>query len=329
MKLLVAYLRARAGTASLAAALCGVFLLFAWLSGMERSLALYCLLLWAAVCALALALGFAGFFRRHRALEDTKARLLITPDCLPAPGSLLEEDYQELLHLVLEDRSEQRRRADRRAGEMKDTFGLWAHQIKNPLAAMRLILQQEESPDPGELEQELFETEQYVEMALNYLRLDSESTDFVLRPCRLDGIIRQAVKKYARQFIRRRISLAYEGTELQVVSDEKWLGFVLEQLISNALKYTNRGTVRIYTRGDRLFIQDTGIGIAQEDLPRIFDKGYTGYNGRADRKSTGLGLWLCRRTLEQLGHEISASSVSGQGTELCIRFKTEENHEAE
>ncbi len=320
MKLFWGYLKARWGTAALAVLLCGLFLLLGWAGGLETELLWYSLLLWAAVCAAGLAWGFARYRGRHRALEEAKTRLLLTPDCLPPAGDLLEEDYQSLLDLALADRALLRTQADRQGRELEETFGLWAHQIKNPLAAMRLILQQGEPIEAGELEQELFETEQYVEMALNYLRLGSESTDYVFRPCPLDQVIRRAVKKYARQFIRRRIRLDYEGTELTVVTDEKWLGFVLEQLLSNALKYTLSGSVSIRTGENSLTIADTGIGIAPEDLPRVFEKGYTGYNGRAQQKSTGLGLWLCRQVLNRLGHEIRLSSVPGEGTEATVIF---------
>ena len=320
MKLFWEYFISRIGTAALAAVLCGVMLLCGWLSGLERGAILYCLLLWAAICAVALAAGFTRFFRRHQALEDAARKIILSPGALPQPGDRLEEDYQQLLELVLADRTELRKETDRRYREQRDTFTLWAHQIKNPIAAMGLLLQQEPVENRSELEQELFEIEQYVDMVLNYLRLGSESTDFVLRRCELDEVIRKALKKYAKQFIRRRISLEYEETGLTVLTDEKWLGFVLEQLLSNALKYTVKGTIHVFAENNSLKIRDTGMGIAAEDLPRVFEKGYTGYNGRTDKKSTGLGLWLCRRVLHELGHEISLTSAPGEGTEVTIAF---------
>ena len=320
MKLFLDYLKSRTGTAALAAALCAVLLLSGWLSGLEPGALGYCVLLWAAVCAAALGLGFARFRRRHLALEGAMRRILLSPDAVPPPADRLEEDYGELLRLVLEDRAALKGETDRRYRELRDTFTLWAHQIKNPIAAMRLLLQQEPGEQNAELEQELFEIEQYVEMILNFLRLGSESTDFVLRRCSLDAVIRPVVKKYAAQFIRKRIRLEYEGTEQTVLGDEKWLGFVVEQLLSNALKYTRQGTIRIQAGDNCLKIKDSGIGIAAEDLPRVFEKGYTGYNGRADKKSTGLGLWLCRRVLTELGYGIRISSVPGEGTEVTVDF---------
>lgn len=151
------------------------------------------------------------------------------------------------------------------------------------------------------------------------LRLDSESSDYVIREFELDPFIRRSVKKFAGEFISKRLSLELEPSGASVVSDEKWLAFVVEQVLSNSLKYTREGSVRIYLAEPKtLCIRDTGIGIAPEDLPRIFDKGYTGLNGRADLRASGLGLYLCRRVCRKLGHEISAVSAPGKGTEIRI-----------
>ena len=158
-----------------------------------------------------------------------------------------------------------------------------------------------------------------MEMALNWMRLGSDSKDFLFREYALDGIIRQAIRKYAPQFIRRRIRLVYEPAEGKVLTDEKWLLFIIEQLLSNAVKYTQQGSVSIRVVPEKVLeIEDTGIGIAPEDVPRIFEKGFTGYNGRADKKSTGLGLYLCRLTAEKLSHKISVESQVGVGTKVSI-----------
>ncbi len=165
------------------------------------------------------------------------------------------------------------------------------------------------------LEVELLKIEQYVEMVLSYLRLDSDSTDYVLRDCQLDEILRQAVRKLAKMFILKKITLDFQETGKTVLTDGKWLAFVVEQVLSNALKYTPEGgTIRIYGDGDTVVISDSGIGIQPEDLPRVFEKGFTGYNGRTERKSTGIGLYLCRQVLQRLCHGITITSRPGQGT---------------
>ena len=157
--------------------------------------------------------------------------------------------------------------------------------------------------------------EQYVEMVLGYLRLGSSSTDYVLRNCDLDKLLRQSIRKYARLFILKKIALDFQETGRTVLTDEKWLSFVVEQLLSNAVKYTPEGgLVRVYGDGETLVIADSGIGIRPEDLPRVFEKGFTGFNGREDKKSTGIGLCLCRQVLDRLNHDISIASRPGQGT---------------
>lgn len=202
--------------------------------------------------------------------------------------------------------------------DMVDYYTMWVHQIKTPIASMHLILQKEDSEDSRRLRAELFRVEQYVQMVLCFLRLDSDFTDYVIKEYRVDDIIRPAVRRLASQFIMKKLALEYEHTDEVALTDEKWLGFVVEQVLSNAVKYTSSGSISIKCDGDRLVISDTGIGIAAEDLPRIFDKGYTGFNGRADRKASGIGLYLCRRICDNLGHSIKVESAAGHGTTIII-----------
>ena len=324
MKTFLAYCRARRWAIALFAGLILLFSAVVWLSGAGGALAGYTALLCTVLALLIALLDLRRFFLRHRQLSDGLKSICVSDEQLPEPENLIEEDYRRLIRALGEEKQRQTSAMDLRLGEMEDYFTLWAHQIKTPIAAMRLILQTKPENSAEELSQELFRVEQYVEMVLNYLRLDSDSTDFVFKSCDLDGIIRQCLRKYAKQFIRKKISLEYEGTALQVLTDEKWLCFVIEQLFSNALKYTNTGSIRIFTQGETLVIEDSGIGIAPEDLPRVFEKGYTGYNGRTDKKATGIGLYLCKRILNRLGHGIAIRSVVGQGTAVSIDLSREE-----
>ena len=258
------------------------------------------------------AVGYVQFLRRHRELERllVQVREKVLP--LPPPGGLLEEDYQALCQALASERAALALEDRNRIQDMTDYYTLWAHQIKTPIDAMGLLLQEEPHP---ELEGELLKIEQYVEMVLGHLRLGSEATDYVFRDCGLDALVRQAVRKYARLFILKKISLDFQETGKTVLTDEKWLSFVIEQLLSNAVKYTPEGgRVRIYGDGDTLVIADSGIGIQPEDLPRVFEKGFTGFNGREDKKSTGIGLCLCRQVMDRLNHDISIASRPGQGT---------------
>ena len=258
--------------------------------------------------------GYCRYARRHRELTRLLQNGKDASFSLPPPNGALEEDYQALLRAVCADRAGIAAAGESAQQEMMDYYTLWAHQIKTPLAAMQLLLT-EDPPDRSALSAELLKTEEYVEMVLSYLRLGCDTTDFVLRRCSLDGIIRAALRKYARLFILKKITLQFHETGRTVLTDEKWLGFVVGQLLSNALKYTPEGgTIRIYGDGETLAVADTGIGIREEDLPRVFEKGFTGYNGRAEKKSTGIGLYLCRRILTKLGHELTITSRPGQGT---------------
>lgn len=257
---------------------------------------------------------FVQWSRRHHRLQNLEQEVLSTLDNLPPPGSSLEEDYQRLLVSLFRAKAAQSAESSSRFQNMTDYYTLWAHQIKTPIAAVSLLLQEE--PPPREpLEAELLKIGQYVDMVLGYLRLDSDSTDYVFCDTDLDALLRQAVRKFARLFILRHIALDFRETGRAVLTDGKWLSFVVEQLLSNALKYTpSGGTVRIYADGETLVIADSGIGIREEDLPRIFEKGFTGYNGRTGQKSTGIGLYLSRRVTEKLGHDLTIVSRPGQVT---------------
>lgn len=238
---------------------------------------------------------------------------------LPSSESVLETAYQSVLRELWQKQKELQMAMNRNYQDMIDYYTVWAHQIKTPIASMRLHLQNEDSMLSRQLSGDLFRIEQYVEMVLMFLRLDSDSSDYVFREYDLDEIVRAAVKKFSGEFISRKIGLSYEKIEEKVLTDEKWLSFVVEQVLSNALKYTMTGTVSIYMEEEQILcIRDTGIGIAPEDLPRIFEKGYTGYNGRMDKKASGIGLYLCRRICDNLGHRIWAQSEPDKGTTIRI-----------
>lgn len=275
--------------------------------------------LWAFVGVIALGIRFVGFLRRHRALQGMIGEVPDSLEHLPSPEGLLETDYQLLLRTLFSAKAELEQSNSMRYEDLLDYYTLWVHQVKTPISAMQLILQEEDTPEYLELRSELFKLQQYVEMVLCYLRLDSRSTDFVFHRCQVDDLLREAVRTYAGQLVRRKVRLNYKPVEMTVLTDGKWLEFVIEQLLSNALKYASGGTVTIRAGGDNiLFIEDDGIGIAPEDLPRIFEHSFTGFNGRSGKRSTGLGLYLCKRIMERLGHTMEISSTPGQGTQVKL-----------
>lgn len=268
--------------------------------------------------------SFSKFVQKHKTLQDIKERITVELDPW-TPGAVLpDRDYQEIITALYEHKQAIVAKNDSSRTEMMDYYTMWAHQIKTPIAAMDLLLRKEDSPQNTALGAELFKIEQYVDMVLSYLRLDSDSTDFIIAPCSLVKIVRSCIHKYARIFILKKIRLNFDEDEFYVLTDEKWLSFVIEQILSNALKYTKTGsiTIRIDPARPSLIISDTGIGIRPEDLPRIFEKGFTGYNGRSGQKSSGLGLYLCRRILNKLSHTIEITSVPGEGTTVSIGLDT-------
>lgn len=230
-----------------------------------------------------------------------------------------DEDYQRIIRLLREEKMHRDNEMNVKYSNMINYYTMWAHQIKTPIASMSLTLQNEDTETARTVSEDLFRIEQYVEMVLMFLRLDSDTNDYVIKEYDLDKIVKTAVKKFANQFIRRKISLDYNELNYSVLTDEKWLSFVIEQVLSNALKYTPSGKISIYLENqETLCVKDSGIGIAPEDLPRIFEKGYTGYNGRADKRASGIGLYLCRRICDNLGHTITAESSVNEGTAIRI-----------
>ena len=246
-------------------------------------------------------------------LEDLPKSLDIRIDYY---HKIIEKLYEELEKLTQENRQKNT--------DMVDYYSMWVHQIKTPIAAMNFLLDNEEV-DQKILQQELFKIERYVEMVLTYIRLDSISSDYVITKINLDEVVKDSVKKYATIFINKKIKLNYVSHETMVISDKKWLSFAFEQILGNSVKYSSAGgEITIETCENKLVIEDNGIGIKEEDLPRIFEKGFTGFNGRYEKKSSGLGLYLCKKTLDKLGHHIEISSKVGEGTRIEIIFPKED-----
>ncbi|MCH5303413.1 MAG: sensor histidine kinase [Ruminococcus sp.] len=237
----------------------------------------------------------------------------------PKTDSIYEDDYNEILKKLKTEVSNLEHYTSTKYNDMIDYYTIWAHQIKTPIASMRLTLQNDDSTLSRTIISDLFRIEQYVEMVLAFLRLDSESSDYVFKEYNIDNIIKKSVKKFSSEFINRKISLDFKPCDFKIITDEKWFAFVIEQLLSNALKYTKKGTIKIcMPQFGILCIEDTGIGISNEDLPRIFERGYTGYNGRCDTHSSGLGLYLCKRICNNLSIDIKVESKPDKGSKIFL-----------
>ena len=282
-----------------------------------------------------------GFYRYRKKVEQLEL-IAAAPDInlsqMDSPVGQDERFQQEIMQQLNQMRIDVENASQKASEDMTDYYTMWAHQIKTPIFALRLLLQENPTVNKEALT-ELFKIEQYVEMVLGYLRTEDMSSDLKLSRCALDSIIREQIHKYAGIFISKKLSLTYEGISKNVLTDEKWLGFVIGQILSNALKYTRTGGIRISLKdvpGNSqntedisnmispspvtLVIEDTGIGIRAEDLPRIFEKGYTGVNGRENNRATGIGLYLSKKIMKRLGHRIYVTSEEGKGTKVFLEF---------
>lgn len=318
MRILWGYVKGKCGTLAMLGLCTGLFALVLSLYGLPAEAAGYA----GALCLLVLAVsGVSDYLRWRRRvldLESLAGQAALLLPLLPEPRDLAEEACRELLWELDEDRRAAVSALDARNRETADYYTLWVHQIKTPIAAMGLMLQGDETERGRAMSAELFRVERYVELALSYLRLGGGASDYVIRQVDVDAVLRQAARKYAPLFIRGRVALELRETGLRVLSDEKWLQLVLEQVLSNAVKYAPGGHVTVWSEGERVFLRDDGAGIAAEDLPRVFERGYTGCNGRMDKRATGIGLYLCKEICNRLGHTIEAASELGKGTCVTI-----------
>ena len=203
-------------------------------------------------------------------------------------------------------------------------FLMWLHQIKTPMTVSKLLLEKPDETTNTKLKMQLMYIEQYINMAMNYLKVIDHSTDMDITQVNLDDIIKNLLKKYSLLFIHNHISLEYQSNLAYVISDSQWLTILIEQILSNALKYTENGKIAIQYLEDKhaLEIRDTGIGIRSEDIPKIFDRGYSGFNGRMNEKSSGLGLYLARKISERLNIQIEVESKLSQGSIFRLVFPT-------
>ncbi len=325
----------------------------------------YGILLCLFVTAIIVATGYGRHCESFRQLEELRKNIAIVSSDMKESEYMYEEYYQDCIRVLGQEKDKIQKELLNRQQDITAYYSMWVHQMKTPIVAMKLLLDEEMNIylDIDEIEEndtrvinirqkqnELFRIEQYVDMALQYTRLGAETNDFVLQNILLDEVIRPSIHKYAKQFVYKQLRLNYNPQSITASTDKKWLGFVMDQLLSNAVKYTKKGGVTIQVccieqgqmsnledvsdnkeeikywyekntvlqKGVRIVVEDTGIGISAEDLPRVCEKGYTGYNGHADKYSTGIGLYLCQAILKKLGHQFQITSEQGKGTKAEI-----------
>ena len=265
-------------------------------------------------------IDFNNYRKSYIDLKYLESNILNSMEDLPRSLDIRVEYYQKIIERLHNEVEKLKIEDNKKLEDLADYYSMWIHQIKTPIAAINFLLDNEEI-DVKAFRQELFKIERYVEMVLTYIRLGSETSDYVITSINLDEVVRENIKRYATLFINKKIKLNYVSHETYVISDKKWLGFAFEQLLSNAIKYTKSGgEISINISESKLIIEDNGIGIYEEDLPRIFEQSFTGLNGRYEKKSSGLGLYLCKKTLDKLQHKIEITSEVNKGTKVIVSF---------
>lgn len=298
----------------------GIVLLLGNLARMDMAYVRYvCVLIGFVFVCILLADG-ARYRRSRRNLSQLEGRPELLPRELPEPIDGLAAEYDALIRALTQENERLKTQSLRQQEEQREYYTLWIHQIKTPISAMRLLLEDRGDENAKLLKQELFKVDQYADLALKFVKLGDIANDLVIERCDLNEIARAAVKKYSLLFVYSKLTVQIDPLSKEVPCDSMWLEFILCQLLSNSIKYTRSGGVRIYMEQNALVVADTGIGIRKEDLPRIFEKGYTGYNGRMDTRASGIGLYLVKRAADALGIALDVRSALGCGTQVSLRF---------
>ena len=309
---LKSYLYSRRFFLALLILLLGFILLFAFVFDAYRSLLEYVALLLAFLSFLFIGADAWTAFKSYRSQKLQASAQAQTPLEKLLQERVEELEYEQKNQLLVEQE---------KYNDLLDYYTLWVHQVKTPIAASSLLIGDlKDKEAKSQLEQELFKIESYVHLVLQYLRLESFHDDLVLKQENLADLVREVVKKYALFFIQQGLSLNLHNLDHTIVTDKKWFLVILEQVLSNSLKYTKEGSIEIYFHEGSLYIKDTGLGIQNADLLRVFERGFSGYYGPLTQQSSGLGLYLSKKIADQLGHKIAIDSQVGQGTTVSIAF---------
>lgn len=307
------YLRSRKLLCSLLFIFYSLLFIFSYLFEDERTVLQYVIILLLLTSLIGLILDFVKQYQnfRHAVLYGESDAYTPLEALLTSRIRTLEKDKKELKIQHQEKQS-----------DLLDYYTLWVHQIKTPIAASKLLVQDlQEQTFKNQLEQELFKIDSYTNLVLQYLRLESFHDDLVVEKENIEDLVKEFVKKYTLFFIQQGLSLNLHDLNHTVITDKKWFLVILEQVLSNSLKYTKQGSIEIFFQEDTLHMKDTGLGIQNSDLLRVFERGFSGYNGRLTHQSSGLGLYLSKKIADKLGHELHLHSVVGEGTTVMITFK--------
>lgn len=294
----------------------------------QASITLILLIIWILVTASYINVRF--FFRKRyfaellSQLERLDKKYLIS-EVMEHPIRTEDKIYYGLLKAANKSMMEQVSASKRERKEYKEYIEQWIHDVKTPISAMKLLCENNKSDTTRKLMAELEKISHYTDQALYYARSENVEKDYLIKEVSLSEMIHAAVAENKQLLLQNHISVEVNNCDSTVYTDEKWIGFILNQLIANAVKYSKKEPKIIFETSSRqgqvvLIIYDNGVGISETDLPRVFEKGFTGKNGRTEKSSTGIGLFLCKRLCEKLGIGIAVKSESGQGTQVELYF---------
>ena len=241
-------------------------------------------------------------------------------------SSTLEKNYQKIIKDLIYQKEQLTKNYENSKNEQEEYFTLWQHQIKTPLSALRLMSETQENVKAENIRNQTLQIQRYLEMSLQYNRLSSINQDLKFEKINLSNLIREVVNGQAFFILQKNLKISFPTVNTSVISDYKWLFFSIDQVLFNAIKYTPEGdSINLNVQKNiqhsvTLSVTDNGIGISSDDLPRIFERGYTGYTGRQQLNSTGLGLYLTKKTTDTLNIKLTVSSEKGAGTTVIFTF---------
>lgn len=308
------------------------FLLFAAIMGIAKfslTITLWIFIIWfAPLCIYIL----YEYFKVKRYYSDVESVLdgldqkFLISEVIKEPNFLEGKILHEVLREANKSMNENVKKYRLDSEEYKEYIETWVHEIKTPIASAKLVIENHNDEVTRKIDAELDKVDGFIEQVLYYSRSKDVSKDYVVKKVPLKPIVMKVAKSNARDFINKRISLSLGYLDEEVFTDEKWLGFIINQIIQNAIKYSKPEGAKIEINSEkqkefiRLTIKDNGVGISKRDIDRVFEKGFTGDNGRIFGKSTGIGLYLCKKLCIKLNLGLDIRSTVGEGTELEIRI---------
>ncbi len=295
----------------------------------------YSNLLYAGLVSLTMTISYLGieYIRKRSYYKALEKRFIENSlewiNSLPKPFNIEQEYNQSLLLKAYEQAAGIKNSMIEHHKENIDFINTWVHEIKVPVAASKLVIDgnMDSSSEAvlRSLKEEIEKIEDYVEQILYYSKIKDFSRDYFITQTNMEQLIKDSVKRHKKQFIARRIGVAFENIAYMIDTDKKWVSYILDQILSNALKYTNdKGQIKLLMEETedeyRLTVEDNGIGIPKEDIKRVFERGFTGAVGRSNRSSTGIGLYMAQSLAVKLGLSISVQSVPGEGSRFTMHF---------